>query len=254
MLASLLAAGSISYLYYADRLVQFPLGVFGVAVSTAALPSLSALAARGDLDEFRATLNASIKLTLFISLPAAAGLMALAGPIVALLFQRGAFAADAVSATAWALVAYGAGLPAFALVRPLVSAYYALQDTRTPVRVGVVCLVVYVVSGVGLMQVMDHVGLALATTVSSWANAGLLLLGLRRRFGPGWATFQRQGLLYAGQSLLMGLGALATVGLGRWAVALIPLWAVGYAALSLVTGVPEARLVRDALRRRLRRR
>jgi len=253
MLASLLAAGSISYLYYADRLVQFPLGVFGVAVSTAALPSLSALAARGDMDDFRATLNASIKLTLFISLPAAAGLMALAEPIVALLFQRGAFAAEAVNATAWALVAYGAGLPAFALVRPLVSAYYALQDTKAPVRIGVVSLVVYVASGVGLMQVMDHVGLALATTISSWVNAVLLLIGLRAKFGPGWATFQRQALLYAAQSAAMGLAALGTISLGRWAVALIPLWAVAYAALSLATGVPEARLVLDALRRRLRR-
>ncbi len=252
MLASFLAAGSISYLYYADRLVQFPLGVFGVAVSTAALPSLSSLAARADMDGFKDTLNASLRLTLFISLPAAAGLMALSGPIVSLLFQRGAFDAHAVSATSWALVAYGAGLPAFALVRPLVSAYYAVQDTKTPVRVGVVCLIVYVVTGVALMRPLDHVGLALATTVSSWVNAGLLLVGLRTKFGP-WATFGRATMVYAIQAAAIAVGAGATAGLGRWAVALIPVWAVAYAVVSWFSGVPEARLVREALARRMRR-
>ena len=130
--ASFLASGSISYLYYADRLVQFPLGVFGVAVSTAALPSLSALAAKNQMDDFTETLSAGLRLTLFISLPAAAGLIALAEPVVGLLFGRGAFGHGAISATAWALVGYGVGLPAFAVVRPLVSAYYALGDTRTP--------------------------------------------------------------------------------------------------------------------------
>jgi len=249
MLASFLAAGSISFLYYADRLVQFPLGVFGVAVSTAALPSLSALAARGSMDEFKSTLNASLRLTLFICLPAAAGLIALAEPVVGLLFHRGAFGPEAVSATAWALVAYGAGLPAFAMVRPLVSAYYAVQDTRGPVRIGVVSLVVYVVVGVSLMGPLGHVGLALATTVSSWVNAGLLLLGLRTKFGP-WATFGRPCGMYALQSVAIAVGAGATVGFGKWAVAMIPLWAVAYAGVAFATGVPEAKLVADALRRR----
>ncbi|MBU1002437.1 MAG: murein biosynthesis integral membrane protein MurJ [Proteobacteria bacterium] len=248
-LASFLAAGSISYLYYADRLVQFPLGVFGVAVSTAALPSLSLLAATGRLDEFRQTLSASLRLTLFISLPATAGLLALAGPIVSLLFGRGAFSPEAVSLTAWALVAYAVGLPAFGLVRPLVSACYALEDTRTPVRVGVVSLVVYVVSGVALMQVLDHVGLALATTISSWVNVALLLRGLNQRLGH-WADFWRVAAMYAGLSLVMGLAAWLTVGLGRWAVALIPLWGVGYALVSWKLKVPEALMVADVLRRK----
>lgn len=253
VLASFLAAGSISYLYYADRLVQFPLGVFGVAVSTAALPSLSALAARGDMDEFTQTLSASLRLTLFISLPAAAGLMALSTPVVGLLFGRGAFGAGAVSATAWALVGYAVGLPAFASVRPLVSAYYALGDTRTPVRAAVASLLAYVAVALGLMWPLDHVGLALATTASSYVNVWLLLSGLRRRFGA-WGDWARPTAGYLGMSLAVGLGAWLTRGLGPWAVALIPAWAVLYALAALALGVPEARMVASALARRLRRR
>lgn len=252
MLASFLAEGSISYLYYADRLVQFPLGVFGVAVSTAALPSLSALAAKGEMDDFKGTLNSSLGLTLFISLPAAAGLMALAEPIVSLLFGRGAFNTDAVSLTAWALIGYGVGLPAFAVVRPLVSAYYALEDTRTPVRVACVCLVVYVVTGVTLMQWLDHVGLALATTVASWANALLLLRGLRGRLGR-WATFGRAAFLYACMSAVMGVAAWFTMDMGRLAVAFIPLWAAAYGFAALLLRVPEAQLALNAAKRRFKR-
>ena len=250
--ASFLASGSISYLYYADRLVQFPLGVFGVAVSTAALPSLSALAAKNQMDDFTETLSAGLRLTLFISLPAAAGLIALADPVVGLLFGRGAFGHGAISATAWALVGYGVGLPAFAVVRPLVSAYYALGDTRTPVRAAVASLLVYVATGLVLMQFIDHVGLALATTIASWVNATLLMLGLNRRFGP-WAHCTRQIALYTAMSLTLAIGAYFTTPLGRWSVALIPLWAIAYAFASLALRVPEARMVADALRRRLRR-
>jgi putative peptidoglycan lipid II flippase len=123
LLASFLAAGSISYLYYADRLVEFPLGVFGLAVSTAALPSLSALAATGKTEEFRGTLSSTLRLTLFVSLPAMAGLMALARPIVLLLFGRGRFDAAAVVATAQAVMAFALGLPFAALARPLASAW-----------------------------------------------------------------------------------------------------------------------------------
>ncbi|WP_461211447.1 murein biosynthesis integral membrane protein MurJ [Desulfocurvus sp. DL9XJH121] len=253
VLASFLAGGSISYLYYADRLVQFPLGVFGVAVSTAALPSLSALAARGEMDDFRETLDGGLRLTLFISLPAAAGLIALCQPVVALLFGRGAFGPEAVSATAWALVAYGAGLPAFAAVRPLVSAYYALGDTRTPVKAAVVSLLIYVACALTLMFPLEHVGLALATSLSSWGNAALLLLGLRRRFGA-WASCGRQALLYAAMSLALGLAAWFTRGMGPWAVALIPAWVLAYALAALALRVPEAGLVYGALKRRAARR
>ncbi len=253
VLASLLTAGSISWLYYADRLVQFPLGVFGVAVSQAALPSFSGLAAEGDTDGLLDALNSGLRLTLFICLPATAGLVALAWPIVSVLFERGAFGAADVSATAWALVAYGAGLPFFGLVRPLVSAFYALEDTRTPVIVATVCLVVYVAVGLALMGPLGHVGLALAVTVSSAVNVTLLLWALRRRFGP-WARFARPSARAGLLSLAMGLGAFATMNQGWLAVALIPAWGLAFAAAAVWLKVPEATLFWGALRRRLARR
>ncbi|NJB68639.1 putative peptidoglycan lipid II flippase [Desulfobaculum xiamenense] len=252
LLASLLPAGSISYLYYADRLVQFPLGVFGVAVSTAALPSLSRLAARSDMEGFREALNASLRLTLFIALPAAAGLVALSEPVVQLLFQRGAFEAEAVRATALALVAYGLGLPAFALVRPLVSAFYALEDTRMPVIAATLSVAVYVACGVAMMQGMGHVGLALATTVSSWFNTFFLMWALRRRLGQ-WADWHRACVAFTLLGVAIGLGAWATTGMGVWAVAFIPVWAVAYALGALAFRVPEATMMADALRRRIAR-
>jgi len=250
VLASFLAAGSISYLYYADRLVQFPLGVFGVAVSTAALPSLSAIAATGNMDEFGDTLRASLRLTMFISLPATAGLMALAEPLVTVLFGRGEFTAQAATATAWALVGYGAGLPAFALVRPLVSAFYALEDTRTPVIVATICLLIYVAVGLALMGPLDHVGLALATTVSSWGNALMLAVLLKRR-APVFTAFARQSLPSLMLSAALFAGAFATLPLGAWSVALVPVWVLVYMGLALLFRLPEAMMVYTALKARL---
>lgn len=250
VLASFLAAGSISYLYYADRLVQFPLGVFGVAVSTAALPSLSALAATGKMDEFGDTLRASLRLTMFISLPATAGLIALAGPLVTVLFGRGEFTPQAATATAWALIGYGAGLPAFALVRPLVSAYYALEDTRTPVIVATFCLLIYVAVGLALMGPLDHVGLALATTVSSWANAFFLALLLRRRV-PEFAAFVRQSLPSLGLSAVVFAGAYATLPMEGLSVVLVPAWVVVYLGMALLFRLPEAMMVFTALKSRI---
>ncbi|MGE4298283.1 MAG: murein biosynthesis integral membrane protein MurJ [Desulfovibrionaceae bacterium] len=255
LLASYLPTGSVSYLYYADRLVQFPLGVFGVAVSTAALPSLSRLAAAQDDDGFASALASALRLTLFISLPAAAGLIALSHPVVALLFKRGAFSADAVRATSWALVAYSAGLPAFAVVRPLVSAFYARQDTRTPVYVGAACLVIYVGCALALMGPLAHVGLALAVTVASWANAVILAV-LVRRGGVAasldvWRGCVWPGLAHAGFAVGVGLAAWGTWavldqrGLGNVAVALIPVWAVGYVAASQAVGIAEAAIFRN---------
>jgi putative peptidoglycan lipid II flippase len=250
MLASLLPLGSISYLYDADRLVQFPLGIFGVAVSTAALPSLSSLAGKEGNTEFHATLSSALGLTLFVSLPAAAGLAALSDPIVAVLFGRGAFTQEAVHATGMALCAYAAGLPAFSCVRSLVSAFYALEDTRTPVVVAVVCMVLNVALGFILMQVMAHVGLALAATVSSWANVLLLGMVLRRREG-GWFTGGGPVLCMAGLSLLVLAGAWTTRDWRAGALALIPVWAVGYFVAAWIAGLPEARMLFSALRSRL---
>jgi len=250
LLASYLPVGSISYLYYADRLVQFPVGVFGLAVSTAALPSLSRLAASGEMDEFRAVIRSSMRLSLFISLPAMAGLLALAAPLIGLLFGRGAFGPEAISATAGALVAYGVGLPAIALVRPLVSAFYALENTRMPVMVAGFCVLVNILLGFALMQLFAHVGLALAVSVASYVNVGLLSWLLRRRLGQ-WPMELAPTIKCAAASLLMGLMAFSTAGAHLiWAL-LIPVWAVAYFVLAGFFGLPESRQLYDALRRRL---
>ncbi|MBI5520870.1 MAG: murein biosynthesis integral membrane protein MurJ [Desulfovibrio sp.] len=253
LLASFLPVGSISYLYYADRLVQFPVGVFGLAVSTAALPSLSRLAAAGQMDEFKGVIRSSMRLSLFISLPAMAGLIALAAPLIGLLFGRGAFGPEAIQATAAALVAYGVGLPAIALVRPLVGAFYALENTRLPVMVAALCVAVNIGLGFGLMQFMSHAGLALAVSVASYANVGLLSFLLRRRLGQ-WPMELAPTLKCAAASLVMGLGAWATAGTHLLWALLIPFWAVAYFGLARAFGLSEARQLAEALARRLKRR
>ncbi|MDD3313642.1 murein biosynthesis integral membrane protein MurJ [Pseudodesulfovibrio sp.] len=253
LLASFLPVGSVSYLYYADRLVQFPLGVFGIAVSTAALPSLARLAARGEMAEYDEALSLSLGLTLFIALPAAAGLIALADPLIALLFQRGAFSAEAVRATAAALVAYSAGLPFIALSRPLVASFYALEDTRTPVKIAVVCLAANVGLGLWLMQSMAHVGLALAVSLSSLLNFMLLYAALTRRRKSALLGLSSTAKT-VGLSALVWLAAALTAAWSPWCLLLIPAWAVAYIFLAHAMRQPEARLFTEMVAGRIRRR
>jgi len=185
LLASFLQKGSISWLYYADRLVQLPLGVFAVAISTAALPSLSRQAAEKDNDAFLDTLDHALKITFFISLPAMAGLIVLGKPIIQLLFQRGAFDAFSMDMTAIALVYFTLGLWAVSGVRVIVSAFYALQDTVTPVKVSVVTFLAYLFFGIVLMGPLKHGGLALAVSLASAINFMLLVFLLKRKM-PQW--------------------------------------------------------------------
>jgi len=244
LLASFLAAGSISALYYADRLVQFPLGVFGAAVGTVALPSLARLASSGDTPEFKRTLSASLRLTLFICLPATAGLMALAAPMVDVLFGRGAFTPEAAHATTTALVAYAVGLPAFACVRPLVSAFYALHDTRTPVRAGFYSMMANIGLGAALMFPLGHVGLALATSLSSWLNVLLLGRALGAKVGQ-WADIRRTTLVSSLLSAAIGLGAWFTPVNKYLALCLIGVWAVAYLGMAAALRVEEASMLMD---------
>jgi putative peptidoglycan lipid II flippase len=246
MLASLLAVGSISYLYYADRLVQLPLSVFAVALSMAAMPSLSLLASSRNLIGFQNTLNSTLGLTLFVCLPAAAGLAGMSVPIVDAVFGRGAFGPEAVQATAWALVGYSIGLPAFACVRPLVSAFYALEDTRSPVLVAVVCLLLNVGLSLLLMQYMAHVGLAVAAALSSWVNVLLLGLLLRRRIGP-WLSIRNRLARISALTILLGLAAIGVSGLGKIAVLTIPVLAGLYGLAALRWNIAEARMVKDLI-------
>ena len=184
LLASLLREGSISYLYYADRLVQFPLGVFAIAISTAVLPSLSREAADGDFDRLKETLSHALRLTMFITIPSMVGLIVLREPIVRLLFQRGAFDSFTTIMTARALLYYSLGLWAFAALRVFVSAFYSLQDTKTPVKVAVIAMVLNFVFSVILMRTpLQHGGLALALSLASTLQLCMLIFLLRRRLG-----------------------------------------------------------------------
>ncbi len=184
LLASLLPEGSVSYLYYADRLVQFPLGIFAIATATAILPSLSRQAASRDLEAVKATFAHAMKLVLFITIPSMVGLIILREPIVALLFKRGVFDSKAVQLTAYALLYYSIGLWAFSCVRIVVSTFYALQDTRTPVRIAVISIIANIVLGIILMGPLAHGGLALATSLASMLNLGLLIRALKIKLGP----------------------------------------------------------------------
>ncbi|MBW1764997.1 MAG: murein biosynthesis integral membrane protein MurJ, partial [Deltaproteobacteria bacterium] len=181
LLASLLANGSVSWLYYADRLVQFPLGIFAIAISTAALPSLSRQAAEKGLDEFKGTLTHSLRLTFFITIPSMAGLIMLGHPIIKLFFERGVFDAHSTKMTTLALIFYSVGLWAFSGIRIIVSAFYALQDTRTPVKVAVIALAANLILSLLLMGPLDHGGLALALSLASSIQFCLLVFFLKRR-------------------------------------------------------------------------
>ncbi len=187
IIASMLPVGSISYLYFSDRLMEFPLGIFSIALGTVTLPYLSRLWAKEDRTTFSQTLDWSLKLALLIAVPAAIGLFALAEPLVAALFYGGVFDENAVRMTALALRAYALGLVGFSFVKILAPAYFAREDTKTPVRIALLALLVNLILSVGLagfMLVNDiagpHAGLAAATSVAAILNAVLLYRGLLR--------------------------------------------------------------------------
>ncbi len=180
--------GAQTYFGFALRLCDFPQGIFVMAIQTAALPSLAALAARGDDDALESTYAFGVRLALFVALAATALYVVLAEPIVALLFQRGQFGATATHETARALVAQGLGIWTVALVRQLVAVYFAVGDTRTPVLVSLLDLIAFIVLAVVLGKSLGHVGIGLAVTGSSFVQMSLLFLWLRRhlksrRFG-----------------------------------------------------------------------
>ena len=183
LLASFLPSGSVSYLYYADRIVQLPLGVFAIAVGTASLPSLSEQAVSGNFGEMKKTISFSFRLIMFITIPAMIALIALRVPIISVLFQRGEFDCRSTILTSQALLYYAVGLWAFSGVRVVVSAFYSLQDTKTPVKVAIIALIVNIILSVILMYPLRHGGLALATSIASAVNIIILCVLLRRRIG-----------------------------------------------------------------------
>ncbi|HET6363984.1 MAG: murein biosynthesis integral membrane protein MurJ [Nitrospirota bacterium] len=183
--ASFLATGSISYLFYGMRFIHFPLGIFGIAIATAVLPTMSAQAARREMTEFRKTLSFGLRLVFFIMFPAMAGLITLRVPIVNLLLEHGQFDRISTQGTASALLYYAVGLWAMAGVRIVSQAFYSLQDTRTPVKIAILALFTNIVlSMIAILWTpLAHGGLALATSLASMLNLGLLTVMLRKKIG-----------------------------------------------------------------------
>jgi len=197
IIASLLGVGKISYLYFSDRLMEFPLGLFGIALATVMLPTLSKQAANQDLEHFSQTIDWSMKLVALVAVPAAIGLILLAAPLLVTLFYGGIFSRLDVEMAAISLQAFALGLVGFSFVKILAPAFFALEDTRTPVKYGLVALGVNFTLSVLLAwyltvagYVASHAGLALATSVAAVVNAWLLYRGLRGRqllsHAPGW--------------------------------------------------------------------
>ena len=180
-LATLLPEGSLIYLYLADRVNQFPLGVVGVSVGVALLPTMSRQLSSGDLDAAAHSQNRAIEFALFLTVPAAAAFLAIGGPIVSVMYQHGQTDAAEARAIALALAAFAAGLPAAVLIKSLQPGFYARQDTVTPFKVTLVAVFLNILLAIGLMQVLLHAGIALATSLSYWFTAGALGLILYRR-------------------------------------------------------------------------
>ena len=247
VLASLLAEGSISFLYYADRVTQLPLGVVGVAIGTVLLPTLSAQMRRGEIDAANRSRNDLLLLGMLLTLPAAGGLAILAAPVIGVLFERGAFTATETTQTAAAMAAYAVGLPAFVAVKVLQPVFFAREDTRTPVTVAAISVGLNLVLNLILMQFFAHVGLAMATSIAAWFNAGVLTWLLQREgiYGVSPRTWDRIARLLAA-TLVMAVvlilaDRLVPPGQGPWLevaqlAALIGGGALVYAAAVLLFG------------------
>ncbi len=262
IIASLLPAGSISYLFFADRVNQLPLGVVGVAVGTALLPLLTRQLRAGRQGEAMHSQNRAIEFAFLLTLPAAVALMVIAEPVIMVLFQRGEFGPAESKATAAALAVYATGLPAYVLVKALAPGFFAREDTATPVKVSIVAMFVNLVLNLILMGPFLHVGIAIATSVSAWLNAGLLALILRRR---GHLDIDARLLSRLPRQFFASLGMGAVLYIGMFVV--VPLLAggqaeriaglamlvagglVAFALLALLFGAASVGEVRSLLRR-----
>lgn len=181
ILASTLPTGSVSYLYYADRLNQLPLGIVGIAVATTLLPILSQHEASGQTDKVRHYVSRGVEFCLLLGLPSAIGLGLAAQPIIATLFEHGAFGANDTVETAKALMAYTLGIPAFLLIKVFASRFFARHDTKTPVRIAIASMAVNVILSLALLGPMAHVGMALANALATWSNAAILYFILHKK-------------------------------------------------------------------------
>ncbi|MDF0532899.1 murein biosynthesis integral membrane protein MurJ [Shewanella yunxiaonensis] len=177
-IASFLMTGSISWLYYSDRLLEFPLGLFGIAIATVILPTLSRKHVNAESTEFGQTMDWGVRAVILLGAPAMAGLIVLAKPMLMVLFMRGAFDIQDVNMASSSLIAYGSGLLSFMLIKVLAPGYYARQDTKTPVKIGIIAMLSNMVFNIILAFPFSYVGLAIATSMSALLNAGMLYRGL----------------------------------------------------------------------------
>jgi putative peptidoglycan lipid II flippase len=263
ILASLLPAGAIAHLYYADRVAQLPLGVIGVAVSIALLPALSRQLSAGDRDGARESLNRSLEIGLLFTLPAAAALIAMPFPVVDVLFRRGAFAIADAELTAQALTAMAVGLPAVVLAKILAPAFFAREDTKTPMKIAVMSMIVNVALAFALMGPMGTPGIALAASLAAWATvAAMVVLLARRGHLPIDERCRRRlprlliaaagmgGALYWGTGLVDGFAAIDLATRVALLTAAVLLGAAVFFALAQGLGGADLREVRAALRRK----
>ncbi len=263
--ASRLPEGSVSYLYYASRLMELPLGVFGVSITQAVLPSLSEYAAKKDLSSFRDSLSFALRIANFVNIPATAGLIALSIPIIDILFVRGEFSGGEARATAFALYFYAAGIVPVAASRILVSVFYSLKDTITPVWGALFSFFFNILMCLLLIGPLRHGGLALATSLSAVLN--LLFLGVilhRRVRGFGLRGIFSSAVRSAIAAVVMGVSIHAVVYYTGWdglgilskamlLVASITIGMVLYVVLSFVLGVAEVSFLKELIAERLQR-
>lgn len=263
ILASFLAAGSVTFLFYGMRLIHFPLGLVGIALATAILPSLSTLTASDAHDELNKRIEFGLRHVFFLMIPATIGLIMLRIPLVHLFFEHGAFTAKATKETAIAVAFYAVGLWAFGAIRIVVSAFYAMQDTRTPVRVAMLALLCNIVLSLSLMGPLQHGGLALATSIATMLNVSILLIFLVRKIGHlNWSAIANSLLRTAGASLLVVIIcrwiAMQEVWIqsGLWSTKIILLGTgilfsiTGYLGIHLLLRSPELAALRHALAKR----
>lgn len=218
ILATLLVTGSVSWLYGAERLTELPLGLIGIAVATVILPSLSAKHAEKSHDEFTAMLDWALRVVVLVGVPASLAMMVLAQPLIAALFLHGEFTPLDVARTASALQALSGGILAFMLIKVFAPGYYSRQDTRTPVRIGIIAMVANMGFNLILVWHFKHVGLAAASTLSAFLNAGMLYHGLHQRgvyrISRHWIPL---GLRYLGANVVMvGVLLWVTPPAGYW--------------------------------------
>jgi putative peptidoglycan lipid II flippase len=200
--ARLLPQGSVSYLYYADRLNQLPLGMIGIGMGVALLPTMARLLGAGNPDAAIHQQNRAIEFVLLLSLPAAFAFIAAAEPIISALFQQGEFGRDDTVGAYMALQAFALGLPAYVLIKVLTPGFHARGDTRTPMRIALVAIAANLIGNLTLIWWFQHVGIALATALSAWLNVGLL-----------WWFLHRRGDYRADQAVLFAVPRMVVAGL-----------------------------------------